>query len=92
MRLKNSRGGVGKSLRLWGALRSYGVEMLIETIRATSSDYPEFDLGDLTAFAVQSRYPDELVEPDAAEVKRYAELAEKVRADVRHRIGLQDSE
>ncbi len=25
-------------------------------------DFPDYDLGDLTAFAVQSRYPDELSE------------------------------
>ena len=72
--------------------RTHSLEMLIETIRAISPDYPEYDLGDLTAFAVQSRYPDELVEPDASEVKRYAELAESVLADIRHRIGLHDSE
>ena len=37
--------------------RTHSLEMLIETIRAISPDYPEFDLGDLTAFAVRSRYP-----------------------------------
>lgn len=72
--------------------RTHSLEMLFEAIRAISPDYPESDLGDLTAFAVQSRYPDELVEPDAAEVKRYAELAERLLADIRHRIGLHGSE
>ena len=61
--------------------------MLLEAIRSASPDYPEYDLGDLTAFAVQSRYPDDLIEPDSSEAKRYAELAERILADVRYRLG-----
>ena len=72
--------------------RTHSLEMLIEAIRSVSPEYPEFDLGDLTAFAVQSRYPDELIEPDASEAKHYAELAERVLEDIQHRIGLHGSE
>ncbi|TVQ21969.1 MAG: HEPN domain-containing protein [Spirochaetaceae bacterium] len=66
--------------------RTHSLEMLLEAIRSASPEYPQFDLGDLTTFAVQSRYPDELFEPDAVEVKLYAELATRVLADIRHRI------
>ena len=72
--------------------RTHSLELLLEAIRSVSPEYPQYDLGDLTSFAVQSRYPDELLEPDATEVKRYTELAEIVLKDVRRLIELQCSE
>jgi len=68
--------------------RTHSLELLIEALRSASPDVSDYDVGDLTAYAVQARYPDELIEPDTAEVRQYAELAEKVLNDVRVRIGV----
>lgn len=68
--------------------RTHSLELLLEAIRSETPDVPDYDLGDLTMYAVQARYPDELVEPDVSEVKQYAELAERILNDLRSRIGL----
>ena len=67
--------------------RTHSLEVLYETIRSSSPDLPHYDLGDLTAFAVQSRYPDELFEPDSSEAKQYARRAEEIVNDMRLRMG-----
>ena len=67
--------------------RTHSLEVLQRTIRSSSPAFPEYELGDLTAFAVQSRYPDELFEPDSSEAKRYAKLAEQIVSELRLRIG-----
>ncbi len=66
--------------------RTHSLEVLHRTIRSSSPDFPNYELGDLTAFAVQSRYPDELFEPDSSEAKQYAKLAEQIVNDLRLRM------
>ena len=68
--------------------RTHSLEMLMEALKSAYPDFTDYDVGDLTTFAVQSRYPDEIVEPDSSEAKQYAALAERVLEDVRSRIGL----
>ena len=67
--------------------RTHSLEVLLEAARSEAPDLPDYDLGDLTTYAVQARYPDELVEPDSSEVKQYAKLAETVLKDLRFRMG-----
>lgn len=53
-------------------------DYLKQWLQKANKDLPAHDLGDLTAYAVQSRYPDETYEPTADETRRYIALAEDV--------------
>lgn len=68
--------------------RTHSLEILLEAIRSVVPAFPEYDLGDLTTFAVQSRYPDELVEPESTETENYTTLASEFLNDIQSRIGL----
>lgn len=70
--------------------RTHSLEILLEAIRSSSPDFPEYELGDLTVFAVQSRYPDEVNEPAGSEAVHYTALSERVLADVASRLDMAD--
>ena len=60
--------------------------MTDEQIRVTEPSFPTYDLGDLTTFAVQVRYPGEAYVPSGDETVEYVQLANLVVSDLRQLV------
>lgn len=66
--------------------RTHSLEVLLEAIQRKDPDFPKFDFGRLTEFAVQHRYPDDLTQPSISETQQFADLARRVHEYVSLRV------
>jgi hypothetical protein len=57
--------------------------MLVEFRRQVDSGFPEYELRNISNFAVEARYPDESYQPDAEETRYYAQLARRIVSDMK---------
>ena len=63
--------------------RTHSLEILYRDMRIADPGVPTYELGDLTTYAVQSRYPGDTYTPTTDETIRYAKLANEIVAGLR---------
>jgi len=59
--------------------KTYNLEYLLELWVKKDSEFKGIDVGDLSFYAVEVRYPDEFYEPIIDEAKECLEIAKKIR-------------
>ena len=59
--------------------KTHNLEYLLELCVKKDGKFKGIDVGDLSFYAVEARYPDEFYEPSIDEAKECLEIAKKVR-------------
>jgi len=66
--------------------RTHNLEYLLELCATVDKEFEGLDVGNLTFYAVEIRYPDEFYVPTLAEARESLEIARKVKEFVLKRI------
>jgi HEPN domain-containing protein len=66
--------------------KTHDIEFLIEQCAEIESDFRNFDLKNVSLFAVKFRYPDDSLMPDSNEAKEYLSLALEIKRLVLQKI------
>ena len=72
--------------------KSHNLEYLLQLCIENDDDFSQLDLGDLSFYAVEVRYPDDFYVPTEQEATECFERAKKVKAFVFKRLSLKDSD
>lgn len=68
--------------------RTHDLKLLLNLCRSVDADFNNTDVGNLTSYAVQVRYPDDFYIPTIDEAKESAEIAKDVMAFVFKKLGV----
>ncbi len=68
--------------------KKHNLDYLLQKCSEYDNDFSSIDVKDLSAFAVQIRYPDTAISPEPDETKEYLRIAEHIRDFVKERIKL----
>jgi HEPN domain-containing protein len=63
--------------------RTHSIEVLLERCHQIDPAFPEYEIRNLSYFSVEIRYPDEFYQPEAEETRFYADLSQRIVADMR---------
>jgi len=65
--------------------RTHSIEILLEQCHFSDPSFPDYEIGNLSYFSVEIRYPDEQYQPEAKETRSYAELSRRIVTDMKLR-------
>ncbi len=71
--------------------KSHNLEYLLEICIETDKDFSQIELGDLSFYAVEVRYPDDFYIPTEAEAGECLDIARKVKEFVYKKLDIKDS-
>lgn len=66
--------------------RIHDLKVLLELCKRLNRDFNKLDVGNLTFYAVQIRYPDEFYTPSVEEAKECFKIAKEIREYILHRF------
>jgi len=72
--------------------KTHNLEYLLETCIEKDSDFSQVDVGDLSFYAVEARYPDDFYIPTEKEARESLEKARKVKDFVFKKMTITDSD
>lgn len=72
--------------------KTHNLEFLLEICIEIDSDFSEIDVGNLSFFAVEVRYPDDFYIPTEQEARECLEIARKVKEFVYTKLNITDSD
>jgi len=72
--------------------RSHKLEYLLELCIEDDNDFSQIDVGDLSFYAVEVRYPDDFYIPTEREARESLEIARRIKEFVYKKLGIEDSE
>ena len=72
--------------------RTHNLEFLLGQCRNVDPDFGSLDIGDLTFYAVELRYPDEFYAPADEEAEESLIIARRVKQFTMTKLGLSDSD
>lgn len=72
--------------------KSHKLEYLLELCIETDSDFSQVDIGDLSFYAVEVRYPDDFYIPTEKEAQDSLEIAMKVKQFILQKLNIKDSD
>ncbi|MCK4614774.1 MAG: HEPN domain-containing protein [Thermoplasmata archaeon] len=70
--------------------RTHNIELLLEQCAKIDSDFADIEVRELSSFAVEIRYADDLYMPDFEEVEFYHDLAERIKRLALSKIGMRE--
>ena len=68
--------------------KTHNLEYLLELCAKSDADFQKVEVGNLTYYAVEVRYPDEFYTPTRSEAVESVELASKVKEFVLVKLGI----
>jgi len=72
--------------------RTHNLEFLLELCIKEDKEFKEVDIGNLSFYAVEVRYPDEFYIPTIDEAKECVKIAKKVKAFVLKKLGVENDD
>jgi hypothetical protein len=72
--------------------KTHDLEYLMESCTQFYPDLANVEIGDLTYFAVEVRYPDEFYIPSIDEAREYFDIASKIKEIVFAGLGITESD
>jgi HEPN domain-containing protein len=72
--------------------KTHNLEFLIELCGKEDEEFRKVDVGDLSFYAVEVRYPDEFYTPSVEEAKECLKIAKMVKEFVMSKLGVKDDE
>jgi len=72
--------------------RTHNLEFLQELCARQDKDFEALDFGDLTLYAVESRYPERFLIPSVEKAKECFEIAKKVKTFVLNKLEITEEE
>jgi HEPN domain-containing protein len=72
--------------------KTHNLEFLIELCGKEDKEFRKVDVGDLSFYAVEVRYPDEFYTPSVEEAKECLKIAKMVKEFVMSKLGVKDDE
>jgi HEPN domain-containing protein len=72
--------------------KSHNLEYLLEICIEDDKDFMQIDVGNLSFYAVELRYPDDFYIPTEEEAKECLEIARKVKGFILKKIDINDAE
>ncbi|HLP57942.1 MAG TPA: HEPN domain-containing protein [Candidatus Deferrimicrobium sp.] len=72
--------------------KSHKLEYLLELCIEADNDFSQVDIGDLSFYAVEVRYPDDFYIPTEKEAKDSLEIAIKVKQFIFQKLNIKDSD
>ena len=67
--------------------KTHNLEFLLELCRKQDADFENLNVGDLSFYAVEVRYPDEFYIPPVAEAKECFKIASNARDFILKKLG-----
>jgi len=71
--------------------RTHDLKFLLERCIEQDNDFKKLEVGDLTSYAVEVRYPDEFFIPSTGEAKECFEIASRTKDFVFEKLGITDN-
>jgi len=68
--------------------KTHNLEFLLELCRKQDRDFEEIDVGNLTFYAVDVRYPDEFYIPSFEQAKECHQIAKKVKGFIERKLNI----
>jgi HEPN domain-containing protein len=72
--------------------RSHKLEYLLELCIEDDNDFSQIDVGDLSFYALEVRYPDDFYIPTEREARESLEIARRIREFIFQKLDIEDSE
>jgi HEPN domain-containing protein len=72
--------------------KTHNLEFLLEICIETDNDFSQIDVGNLSFFAVEVRYPDDFYIPTEKEARECLEIARKVKEFIYKKLNITDSD
>ena len=72
--------------------KSHNLEYLLEICIETDNEFSQVEVGNLSFYAVEVRYPDDFYIPTEQEAKECTEIARKVKEFVFEKLNINDSD
>ena len=72
--------------------KTHNLEFLLEICIENESDFSQIDVGNLSFFAVEVRYPDDFYIPTEQEARECLEIARKVKEFIYKKLNITDSD
>ncbi|MCP5102584.1 MAG: HEPN domain-containing protein [bacterium] len=72
--------------------KTHNLEYLLETCIEKDEDFSQIDVGDLSFYAVEARYPDDFYIPTRKEAGECLERARKVKEFILKKMNIKDSD
>ncbi|MCX6584604.1 MAG: HEPN domain-containing protein [Candidatus Aminicenantes bacterium] len=72
--------------------KSHKLEYLLELCIEKDNDFSQIDIGDLSFYAVEVRYPDDFYIPTEKEARESLEIARKVKEFIFQKLNIKDSD
>ena len=72
--------------------RTHHLEFLKELCKKQDKDFDILDFGNLTMYAVETRYPERFLIPSVEEARRSFEIAQDVKEFVLEKLGIKEDE
>jgi len=72
--------------------RTHNLEFLKELCKKQDKDFDILDFGNLTMYAVETRYPERFLIPSVEEARRSFEIAQNVKEFVLEKLGIKEDE
>jgi HEPN domain-containing protein len=72
--------------------KTHNLEYLLELCSKVDKSFQDLELGNLTFYAVEVRYPDEFYTPDIEEAKHSVKLALTIKGFVLSKLGILDQD
>jgi len=70
---------------------THDLKFLLELCISQDIDFKELEVGNLTSYAVEIRYPDEFYIPSTGEAKECFEIASRIKDFVFEKLGITDN-
>ena len=70
--------------------KTHNLEYLLELCGREDSEFKNIEVGNLSSYAVEVRYPNDFYIPPLEEAKESLEIARKVRSFILNKLGLQE--
>ncbi|MEO0139190.1 MAG: HEPN domain-containing protein [candidate division WOR-3 bacterium] len=72
--------------------RTHNLEFLLKLCSEEDKEFEELDVGDLTFYAVEIRYPDEFYTPTLDEAKKAFDIAKKVKDFIFKKLSVKEED
>jgi|GEM_PF-97042 len=72
--------------------KSHKLEYLLEICIEEDNDFSQVDIGDLSFYAVEVRYPDDFYIPTEKEARESLEIAQQVKAFILKKLDIKESD
>jgi HEPN domain-containing protein len=68
--------------------KTHNLEFLLELCKKEDKEFERLDLGNLTFYAVEVRYPDEFYVPSIEETREAVKIVNETRQFIEHKLNL----